>query len=61
MNKSINVKFLNLIATFDADSGIRGKQFEVFVKWFLVNDPDWATQVDQVWLWNEYPQRWGAD
>ncbi len=61
MNKSINGKFSNLIATFDSDSGIRGKQFEVFVKWFLVNDPDWATQVDQVWLWNEYPERWGAD
>lgn len=39
----------------------RGKQFEQVVKWFLKNDPAWATQVDEVWLWNEWPQRWGAD
>ena len=39
----------------------RGKQFEHFVKWFLKADPEWATQVDQVWLWDEWPGRWGAD
>ena len=39
----------------------RGKQFERFVKWFLKADPEWATQVDQVWLWEEWPERWGAD
>jgi hypothetical protein len=27
-----------------------GKAFEVFVKWFLKNDPEWATQVDDIWL-----------
>ncbi|KGF98901.1 hypothetical protein EU96_0210 [Prochlorococcus marinus str. MIT 9302] len=56
------------MATFDAfydsldpDIRIRGKQFEKFVKWFLKTDPTWASQVDEVWLWNEYPKRWGAD
>lgn len=39
----------------------RGKQFERFVKWFLQHDPEWSTQVDQVWLWEEYPDRWGVD
>ena len=39
----------------------RGKQFEHFVKWFLKADPEWSTQVDQVWLWDEYPERWGMD
>ena len=38
-----------------------GKQFEYFVKWFLKADPEWATQVDQVWLWDEWPERWGPD
>ena len=38
-----------------------GKSFEVFVKWFLKNDPEWSTQVDQVWLWDEWPNRWGPD
>ncbi len=39
----------------------KGSQFEYFVKWFLKNDPKWITQVDEVWLWEEYPERWGPD
>jgi superfamily II DNA or RNA helicase len=54
-------RFSDLLATFNADVGKRGKQFEHFVKWFLKNDPEWSTQVDEIWLWNEYPERWGAD
>src|SRR5258708_4557636 len=53
--------FADLLATFDPDAGKRGRQFEHFVKWFLKNDPEWATQVDQVWLWNDYPGQWGRD
>ncbi len=45
----------------DPDPGVRGKQFEKFVKWFLKTDPEWQTQVEQVWLWDEYPERWGPD
>jgi predicted helicase len=53
--------FSHFLATLDRDTRIRGTQFEHFVKWFLKNDPEWATQVDQVWLWNEYPGQWGRD
>jgi superfamily II DNA or RNA helicase len=53
--------FAEFLTSLDADSGMRGKQFEHFVKWFLRNDPEWATQVDKVWLWNDYPERWGRD
>ena len=53
--------FDEFYASLDPDVGIRGKQFEKFVKWFLKTDPTWATQVDEIWLWNEYPKRWGAD
>ena len=53
--------FSQFLATFDPDSGRRGRQFEHFVKWFLKNDPEWATQVDEVWLWNDYPGQWGRD
>ena len=53
--------FAEFLKSLDADSGKRGKQFEHFVKWFLENDPEWATQVDQVWLWNDYPGQWGRD
>jgi len=35
-----------------------GKKFEVFCKWFLENDPEWSKTVDQVWLWDDYPNKW---
>ena len=54
-------KFLDLYNSLDADPTKRGRQFEHFVKWFLKTDPEWSTQIDQVWLWDEWPQRWGAD
>jgi superfamily II DNA or RNA helicase len=53
--------FSAFLTTLDPDTGKRGRQFEHFVKWFLKNDPEWATQVDEVWLWNDYPRRWGRD
>ncbi len=55
------VPFSDFYTSLDPDPLKRGKQFEHFVKWFLKADPEWATQVEQVWLWEEWPQRWGAD
>ena len=54
-------QFSDFYNSLDADPDIRGKQFERFVKWFLTADPEWATQIEQVWLWDEWPGRWGAD
>lgn len=54
-------QFSDFYDSLDADPARRGKQFEHFIKWFLKVDPEWATQVDQVWLWDEWPERWGAD
>ena len=53
--------FDEFYAFLDPHKGIRGKQFEKFVKWSLKTDPNWASTVDEVWLWNEYPKRWGSD
>jgi superfamily II DNA or RNA helicase len=53
--------FTEFLSTFDPDAGKRGRQFEHFVKWFLKNDPTWATQVEEVWLWSDYPGNWGRD
>lgn len=53
--------FTQFLKSLDADAGKRGKQFEYFVKWFLKNDPQWSTQVDEIWLWEEWPHRWGPD
>lgn len=53
--------FSQFLGSLDVDAGKRGKQFEHFVKWFLKNDPQWSTQVDEVWLWEDWPERWGPD
>ena len=53
--------FDQLYASLDEKPGTRGKQFEHFVKWFLTKDPEWSTQVEKVWLWDDYPDRWGRD
>lgn len=41
--------------------GNYGKKFESFVKWFLTTDPEWSSLVSQVWLWDDWPSRWGPD
>jgi len=48
--------FAEFLSSLDPET--KGKQFEHFVKWFLQNDPEWKTQVDQIWLFDEYPDRW---
>lgn len=58
---AMTLPFLDFYSSLDSDPFKRGKQFERFVKWFLKNDLVWATQVDDVWLWDEWPERWGAD
>lgn len=52
--------FQTFIRSIQAD-GNDGKAFERFVKWFLKNDPEWTTQVDQIWLWDDWPDKWGPD
>ena len=57
------------MATFDEfycslpeDSGKRGEFFEkVFIPWFLQTDPEWSNRIRHLWLWDEYPNRWGKD
>jgi predicted helicase len=55
----MNSKFSTFISSFNPQT--KGKQFEVFVKWFLENDPVWKSEVDKVWMWDDYPDRWGKD
>ena len=58
---TIDTPFNLFYKSLDSDPYKRGKQFEHFVKWFLKTDPEWATQVEQIWLWDEWSERWGAD
>jgi len=46
-----------LLASLDRD----GRGFEVLCRWFLENDPEWKAEYERVWLWEEWPGRWGPD
>jgi superfamily II DNA or RNA helicase len=50
-----------LLNRLDASAKERGDEFERLCKWFLENDPIYATQLEKVWLWDEWPDRWGPD
>jgi predicted helicase len=51
----------DLLNQLDADDRVKGKQFEHICKWFLTNDPVYKHELRRVWLWNEWPGRWGGD
>ena len=39
----------------------RGRQFARICEWFLTHDPVYAHELRRVWLWDDWPGRWGAD
>ena len=39
----------------------RGKAFENYCKWFLENDSRYQRQLKQIWLWEDWPGKWGRD
>ena len=51
----------DLLGQLDPDPLRRGKQFERICQWFLSHDPVYARELRRVWLWDEWPDRWGAD
>ena len=50
-----------LLGKLHTDNHIRGRQFERICKWYLQNDPKYKLQLSKVWLWSEWPGRWGPD
>jgi len=51
----------DLLGQLDPDPGRRGRQFERICQWFLAHDPVYAHELRRVWLWQDWPERWGAD
>ncbi len=39
----------------------QGKLFEKMIAQFLRTDPQYANELEAVWLWNEWPARWKED
>jgi superfamily II DNA or RNA helicase len=46
-----------LLATLDQE----GRGFELLCRWFLQSDPEFSAEYEQVWLWADWPGRWGPD
>jgi superfamily II DNA or RNA helicase len=53
--------FAELRERFSDDEHKRGKQFERVCKWFLETDPRYSDRLVNVWLWDDWPGRWGPD
>jgi predicted helicase len=52
---------LKLLSRLSPDEQRRGRQFEWICKWFLENDPKYKREIKRVWLWDDWPRRWGRD
>lgn len=52
---------LDLFGKLSPDEHRRGRQFERICKWFLENDPEYRREIKRVWLWDDWPGRWGRD
>jgi predicted helicase len=48
--------FRTLLSTLSSDALTRGKQFERVTKWWLEDDPIHSRQIENVWLWDEWPR-----
>ena len=44
----------------DAEGTLFGGDFEWLCQWFLENAPRYRGQFDKVWLWKDWPERWGG-
>jgi predicted helicase len=53
--------FEELRSGFSPDANKRGAQFERVCKWLLEKHPVYACRLKQVWLWDDWPGRWGPD
>jgi len=50
-----------LLERLSPEPHLRGKEFERTAKWFLETDPAWGSELREVWLWDDWPGRWGPD
>jgi superfamily II DNA or RNA helicase len=55
------MQFSELSGQFAPDPHVRGRQFESLCRWYLQNAPEYRNKLKQVWLWRDWPDRWGAD
>ena len=54
-------EFIEAKIRHDAEGTAFGGDFEWLCKWFLESAPRYRGLFDQVWLWKDWPERWGSD
>ena len=52
---------LDQFRELSTDERGKGSLFERLIANYLVRDPQYSDLLEQVWLWEEWPDRWGAD
>ena len=50
-----------LLERLPPEPHLRGEEFERATKWFLETDPAYSSELREVWLWQNWPGRWGPD
>jgi predicted helicase len=53
--------FETVNASLPSEPHAKGAAFERLCQWWLQTDPVYADQLKQVWLWDDWPERWGPD
>jgi superfamily II DNA or RNA helicase len=53
--------FNDMLSSLDSRQAVRSRQFEQIARWFLLNAPGYRERISEVWLWADWPDRWGPD
>ncbi len=51
----------HILGSLSSKPDVKGRQFERLCRWFLQNAPQYKNKLKNVWLWNDWPGRWGPD
>ncbi|SLN01207.1 putative helicase [Brachybacterium faecium] len=55
------MKLLDKLYFSSTNETDKGTKFERLTQSFLQTDPIWAAQFEKVWMWDQWPGRWGPD
>lgn len=59
--KKGSFEYLEAKIRHDTEGTLFGRDFEWVCKWFLENAPEYRGKFRHVWLWADWPDRWGPD
>ena len=60
-SSSSAMKLLDQLYFSPGSTTDRGTKFERFTQSFLQTDPTWSQQFEKVWMWDQWPEKWGPD